>query len=164
MNTFLPENYKIPETSNYMKLSEGEHIFRIMSSAIVGWEYFTVENKPVRSKEEFEETPSDIKKDGRINNFWAFVVWNYGTNKLQILEVTQKTLQTPLKALADNPKWGNPRAYDITIIRVGKTKQDTSYSVIPNPKEELPEEITKLYEGSDIQLEKLYENGNPFGE
>ncbi len=77
-NDFFPSNdYKIPETSNYLKLSEGEHTFRVMSSAIVGYVYFNKDNKPVRSRTQFDETPSDIKKDGRINHFWAFVIWRH---------------------------------------------------------------------------------------
>ena len=54
MTNFLPDNYKIPTTSNYMKFAEGKNTFRVLSSAITGWEYFTTENKPVRQKEAFE--------------------------------------------------------------------------------------------------------------
>src|SRR3990167_10963883 len=86
-NFFPTEDYKVPTTSNYMKLSEGEHTFRVLSSAIIGWEYFTTENKPIRSREQFEERPDDLKKDGKINHFWAFVVWNYEEKRVQILEI-----------------------------------------------------------------------------
>jgi hypothetical protein len=78
MNDFFPtEDYKIPSTSNYMKFLEGENAFRVLSSAVVGYEYFNNESKPIRSKTPFDETPEDIKKDSRINHFWAFAVWNY---------------------------------------------------------------------------------------
>src|SRR3990167_11472541 len=116
-DSFLPTDYKVPSTSNYMKMTEGEHTFRIITPAIVGYEYFKTDNKPVRSRTAFEETPTDIKEKGRIMPFWAFVVWNYEEKRIQILELTQKTLMLPLKALVDNPKWGNPRNYDITITR-----------------------------------------------
>ena len=64
MDNFFPtEDYKVPDISNYMKFVEGENPFRVLSSAIVGYVYFTKDNKPVRSKEVFESTPEDIKKD-----------------------------------------------------------------------------------------------------
>src|SRR3990167_4201981 len=114
-NFFPTTDYKLPETSNYMKLTEGEHTFRVLSSAIVGYMYFNNENKPIRSRTAFDEMPSDIKKDGRINHFWAFVVWNYEAKRIQILEITQKSIMLPIQSLVKNPKWGNPKNYDITI-------------------------------------------------
>ena len=72
-----------------MKFQEGENSFRVLASAIVGFEYWTTQNKPVRSKDGWDEKPEDIKteKDGsfRINHFWAFPVWNYEAEKIQIL-------------------------------------------------------------------------------
>ena len=163
MTDFFPtEDYKIPETSNYMKLTEGEHTFRVVSSAITGFEYFNKENKPIRSREPFEEVPNDIKKDGRINHFWAFIIWNYDAKRLQIMEITQKTIMTPLKALIDNPKWGSPKNYDITITRKGTTINDTEYAVMPNPHTELSDDITTEYMGSNIKLENLYNGKDPF--
>lgn len=161
-NFFQEENYKIPETSNYLKLTEGEHTFRVMSSAIVGWEYFTKDNKPVRSRTPFEEMPADIKEGGRINHFWAFVVYNYEAKKFQIMEITQKTIMTPMDALIRNSKWGNPKNYDITITRKGSGFNDTEYSVMPNPKEELDPEIVDAYIGVNINLEALYDGDDPF--
>lgn len=161
-NFFEDANYKIPETSNYMKLTEGSHTFRIMSSAIVGYEYFNTENKPTRSKEMFEEIPLDIKKGGRINHFWAFAIWNYDAKKLQIMEVTQKSIMAPLKALIENSKWGNPKKFDITITRKGTGMQDTEYSVLPNPHSEIPEDAKQAYMNNPVNLEALYANGDPF--
>lgn len=163
-NNFFPSNdYKVPETSNYMKLTEGSHTFRVLSSAIVGYEYFKSDNKPVRSRDIFDEIPDDMKKDGRISHFWAFVVYNYEAKRVQILEITQKTIMTPLKALIDNPKWGSPFSYDITITRKGTTKQDTEYTIMPNPSEPLSEEVQNAYIGGPkIDLEKLYKNEDPF--
>src|SRR3990167_700487 len=162
-NFFPTEDYKVPTTSNYMKLSEGEHTFRVLSSAIIGWEYFSTENKPIRSREQFEERPDDLKKDGRINHFWAFVVWNYEEKRVQILEITQKSIMQPIQALVKNPKWGNPKGYDISITRKGTGLLDTEYSVIPNPHSEIPEEAANKFMGMDVNLEALYEAKEPFG-
>ena len=37
-----------------------------------------------------------------IKHFWAFVVWNYNDNLIQILEITQATIQRGLKIKIDN--------------------------------------------------------------
>lgn len=162
-NNFFPsEDYKMPVTSNYLKLTEGDHTFRALSSAVVGWEYFNKDNKPIRSRTVFEEMPSDLKKDGRINHFWAFIVWNYDENRIQILELTQKTIMGPMQALIKNPKWGNPKGYDITITRKGTTMQDTDYAVVPNPHTPITDDIQKAFEKSKVNLEALFEGIDPF--
>jgi hypothetical protein len=161
-NDFFPtEDYKVPTTSNYLKFKEGSTTFRVLSSAIVGYEYFNTDNKPIRSMEMFEETPG-LKAGNRINHFWAFVVWNYEDSRMQILELTQKSIMTAMKALIDNPKWGNPKNYDITITRKGSTMQDTEYTVMPNPSTQLEEGIKNQYESKVINLDALYSGNDPF--
>ncbi len=164
--SFLPEDYKIPKpASNYMKFEEGTQSFRILDSAIIGYEYWNMENKPVRSKTPYEEMPDDIKpnKDGqfKISHFWAFPVWNYQVKRVQILEVTQTSVQKAIKALVSNPKWGNPRLYDIAVTRVDEGI--TSYSVQGEPPIGEPsKEIMDAYKAKKIRLEALFEGGDPF--
>ena len=62
--TFLNKDYEVPKSnSNYTKLQDGENTFRVLGSAIVGWQYWTKDKKPVRQKEVFTETPEDAKLD-----------------------------------------------------------------------------------------------------
>jgi hypothetical protein len=159
---FLPTGYEVPASpSNYMKFVEGENTFRVLSSAIVGYVYFNKENKPTRSRTTFEETPDDIKKDGKVKPFWAFTVWNYETKQIQILEVTQKGIMQSIKALVDNKKWGNPKGYDITITRTGEGL-DTEYSTMPNPHSEMSDDIKTAFVSKPVNLEALYEGKDPF--
>ena len=167
-NNFFPDpSYEIPVSSNYFKLQEGENNFRVLSSAITGFEYWSNEGKPVRSKEKpdidsiFENMRVEKDSSQGIKHFWAFVVWNYEAKKVQILEITQKGIMKTMKGLIDNPKWGNPREYDITITRSG-SGFDTEYSVIPNPKVEIDDSILAVYEGMHIRLEALFDSADPF--
>ena len=165
--SFLPEEYKVPVSSNYMKFVEGANVFRILSSAVIGYEYWNTQDKPVRLHEKPEEIPEDIKieKDGsiKINHFWAFVVYNYEAKKIQILELTQKSIMIPMKKLyVDNPKWGNPAEYDFVVNKTG-SGFDTEYSTGVNPKSPLDEKILKQYEKLNIDLEKLFIGEDPFG-
>lgn len=159
---FPTADYTIPDTSNYMKMkSEGAHKFRVLSSAIVGFEYFNRENNPVRSRVPFDETPG-IKTDGKVNHFWAFVVWNYNSKRIQIFEVNQKTIQTQMKNYIQNADWGNPKGYDITINRKGMGKNDTEYTVMPSPHKPLDLDIAAKFQASKIDLEALFEGADPF--
>lgn len=165
--TFLPENYRAPQTGNYFKFKDGDNTVRILGSAIVGYEYWNTDNKPVRSKEPFKTLPQDIRadKDGnptKIKHFWCFPVYNYDAERVQIMEVTQQTIRDAIKALIDNAKWGDPKSYDLTITRSGEGF-DTTYQVMPNPHSELAENIKVQYETTKINLEALYDGGDPFG-
>jgi hypothetical protein len=166
-NSFLPDSYEVPTPiGNYMKLVEGDNTFRVLSPAIIGWEYWNTDNKPVRHNQGWSTVPEDIKytKDGlptAIKHFWAFIVWNYATKSVQILEITQSTVQKPIKALAKNTKWGNPTGYDITVNRSGKDLE-TDYSVTPNPHEEIPAEATEAFMKKPIKLEALFDGADPF--
>lgn len=164
---FLGKDYKIPTSGgNYMKFKQDENPFRILGSAITGFEYWNTDNKPVRSPEPITEIPHDIKKDkdGKptpIKHFWAFPVWNYNDEAVQILEITQKSVMKDLKAYIDNKKWGDPKGYDFVVTRTGEG-MDTEYSVISEPKSELDEKVKKAYEAKSINLKALYTGADPF--
>jgi len=159
--SFLEKNYKMPVSSNYMKFVEGKNKFRVLSAAIIGWEYWTTDNKPVRSEEPFEDMPEDIKKDkegkARINHFWAFIVYSYENKRVQILELTQKSIMNAIKSYLDEPDWGDPVGYDLVVTRSG-AGFDTEYQTIANPHTKFTEKI----DISKIKLEAMFTNEDPF--
>jgi hypothetical protein len=169
-NSFLPKGYEAPKSSgNYFKFEEGDNRFRVLSSAIVGWMYWTLDNKPVRSRTPFKEVPANARlkeikdNDGNLvrevfapQHFWAFVVWNYDEEKVQIMEIVQGTIQEPIEALVSNPKWGAPQGYDLVVKAIGKGL-NRKYQVVPEPHSEAPK-----VDISNIYLEELYTGGDPF--
>jgi hypothetical protein len=165
--SFLPENYERPATSggNYAKLEDGQNRFRFLSPAIVGWLYWNTDNKPVRLRERPETLPEDIRyengKPDRIKHFWSFVVWNYREAKLQILELTQASIQGPIEDLVVTPEWGNPTEYDITISKKGQ-KLDTEYSVQPSPHKPVAEDVAALFKATHVDLPALFDGKDPF--
>lgn len=158
---FGTEDYKIPDTSNYMRFQEGENVFRALSSAVIGYEYFNTEKKPVRSKEAPDGIPSDIGKDSSVKHFWAFVVYNETAKRIQILEITQKGIMTTMQAYIKNPKWGSPKEYDFIVSKKG-SGLDTEYAVSVNPKALIDETIVKKYQDMQIDLTALFEGLDPF--
>lgn len=170
-NGFLPEGYKVPDNSNYMKFKEGENTFRVLGSAVVGFEYWNNKNEPVRSRKAFTSLPTDIryeedKKTGesrpsKVKHFWAFPVWNVDASKLQILEVTQQGIMDAMSALVTNKKWGDPKGYDITVSRSG-SGFDTEYQVMPNPHTPAPADAAEAIKRQPVNLDALFDGGDPF--
>jgi hypothetical protein len=166
MNSFLPNDYKRPEPAggSYTKLADGANRLRIMSAPVFGHEYWTKDKKPVRSRTPFEAVPEDAKlDDGKFKPkfFWALVVWNYATGNLQVWEITQASIQGPIEDLAVNKDWGDPREYDLTINKKGEGLE-TEYTVQPAPHKEIPVEAHKAYRDQRVNLEALFEGGDPF--
>tara|TARA_R110002126_G_scaffold17316_7_gene67762 strand:+ start:465 stop:971 length:507 start_codon:yes stop_codon:yes gene_type:complete len=158
--SWFAADYEAPEeVSAFMKLEDGDNNFRILSPLVTGFEYWTEDNKPVRSKVKWDTTPDNIKKrDGKptaVKHFWLFLVYNYKAKQVQSLEVTQSTIQKALTALIDNPRWGNPTKFDITINRTGKELL-TKYAVVPNPQSDVTPEMTAALEASTIDLQEIF--------
>ena len=161
MESFLPKGYEVPKTPGlYMKLEQGDNKFRILSPAITGFEFWTAENKPVRVKEYPNTLPANIRPDSKIKHFWAFIVWNYKDSAVQILEITQATIQQMVNDLVISSEWGNPLGYDITIARKGE-KLETEYTVRPSPHKEVAKDVKKKFEETDIKLDALFEGKDP---
>lgn len=162
MREFLPKDYSVPKTqSNYLKFEQGQNKFRIVSSAIVGYEYWTDENKPVRVKEMPKQIPTNMRKDSKIKHFWAFTVLDRNDKRIKICELTQSTIQGAIKALVDNADWGDPKKYDITVTRTGESLE-TEYNIQPSPHKDLTEEEKQLVAETTVNLEALFTGENPF--
>ena len=164
-NTFLPKDYIAPSSNgNYMKFQNGDNRFRVLSSAIVGYEYWTTENKPVRSKTPFAETPNaKLNQQGRvqIKHFWAFIVWDLSSKKITLLEVTQAGIQQAISTFVNNNDWGVPQNYDIIVNKAGEGLE-TKYTVTPCPHSPTTPEVKKEYEDMNINLDALFTGDDPF--
>lgn len=172
-NPFDPTSeYNVPKgDSKYLKFEKGQTTFQPVSSPIIGWEYWTTDNKPVRLSEP-PQNPSqlpNIKKDEdgrvRVNHFWAFPVIDEADGKVKVLEITQKTIQGDIRAYTKNPKWGSPvMKYSFTVEREGDGFE-TKYTVMANPAAEIPNEWVAEWERvvkAGFDLEELFDGGDPF--
>jgi hypothetical protein len=168
----LPANYKIPSNSNYFRLKDGSNKFRVVGKAIVGWEYWNLENKPVRLREHPGYIPKDIRMDvdkksgvespSKIKHFWAFPVWNFDEERVQVMEITQSTIQDQIVAYENNTDWGDTQGYNLTITRTG-TGFDTEYLVQPSPRTDLPDKARKAIQLTPVNLDALFDGKDPFG-
>src|ERR1700751_1003661 len=103
--TFLPENYEAPKSGgSYMKLQDGENKIRILSKPIIGWVGWE-NRKPIRSKVKPARTFDQGKE---AKHFWAFIIWNYATEAIEIMEITQRGIQKAIESLSKDSDWGAP--------------------------------------------------------
>jgi len=163
---FLPKNYEAPKgSSNYLKLEEGQNKFRIVSDAVIGYEYWTNGNKPVRLRDYPKTKPADIRlnDDGSytVKHFWAFIVLDRKDARVKILEITQASIMRNIEDLVVNEEWGDPKEYDITISRTG-SGMETRYTVQPSPNKKLTKEEKSLVARMEINLNALFKGENPF--
>lgn len=169
---WIDPNYEVPKSSgNYLKFEDGDNKFRVLTSPIMGWQYWNKDNKPVRLREQPKRLPEDIrytpdKKTGeqkaeRVKHFWCFAAWNYAEKRVQVVEVTQATIQNQMLDLALAEDWGDPRNYDLTVKRKGEGF-DTEYSVQPSPAKPLNAEAQAMFDEATLNLDALFDNGDPF--
>lgn len=173
------ENTDIPSTSNYMKFQEDDNVFRILGAfsegtAIQGLLYWTTiegKRKPVRLAKKadgtFPAVPMSELEENKFGDldipkyFWALPVYNYQEKKVQILEITQKSIIKGIKSFIGNSKWGDPRDYDIIVNR-GKEGEKVVYTTTVNPKEKLDKAIIEQYTDMNINIKALFDGEDPF--
>jgi len=149
-----------------MKFKIGENQFRVLDNPIVGWEGWTEvdgNRKPLRKTADTGFKLNEVDPDS-IKHFWAMPVWNYDTKSIQILEITQRSIQKAIDSYVKNKNWGSPTEYDILVNRIGEGL-DTEYAVTVNPKDPVDGEVIASWNEikPNFDLNRLFEGGDPFG-
>lgn len=177
----LPDNDKDLQayeggSGGYMTFQEGDNKVRVLSDFIGGLEYYKDAAgdiipkgerlpkgcKPVRSKDDEGWSPEE--KDA-CRPFWAGVVWNYDSEEVQIIRITQQGIRNPIRELLADEDWGDFRGvngYDLVINKL-KYNDKTSYSVRAKPKKKFAKDLLEEAKKTKINLKELYTGGNPFG-
>lgn len=161
---WLPTEYKVPESSGqFMKLKQGKNRLRILSKPLLGYEWWSEDSKGRKPHrvETFQEAVNEGVEP--IKHFWAFTVWNYDEKKLQVLEVTQKTIMQAIQSLTTDEDWGDPVKYDLVITREGESLE-TSYTIQPKPHTELPDGVSDALKESKIDLRALLKGEYPMAD
>lgn len=159
--SFLPDNYTPPKGSSYFKPQPGENRLRILSDAVignVGWKTNKDGGRvPVRTRVG-EPLPKDCED---IKHFWAVVIYDVAAKEVKVWEITQASIRDAIYALAQDEDWGDPKSYGLTLKKEG-SGMETKYTLHPAPKKPLSDEIIDAREATPVNLEALFDNGDPF--
>jgi hypothetical protein len=158
--TFLPPNYEAPEASSkYMKLKQGDNVFRVLGDAIIGWIDWD-NKKPIRTPHD-QPKPKPVDPKNDVKHFWAFPVWDYEDKAIKVLEITQISIQNAINNYVADEAWGDPKNYDIVVKKVGE-KMETKYAVMAKPPKEITTEISEAFKAVKIDLNLLFSGDDPF--
>ena len=139
----------------------------IDDSMIEGWRAFNTSGMPIRKKTKDEIDLSQLGKnnfgqDEKPIRFWAFPVYVFDDNSVQICEIHQVGLMRELERLGNDRNWGDPRLYDVSIMKTGSGNR-TAYQVTPSRSQFPQEHADSVGKAIDqIDLQKLFVNEDPF--
>jgi hypothetical protein len=155
----LPEDYQVPQSkSNFYKFVKGENKFRIVSKPVIGYQHWVEEGKTKRCIRSKEVTGAKDEK-----HFWAFIVYNYEENALQLLELTQKGIMNAIQTIIKKENKGDVFKYDFYVDKKGE-KMDTEYVVSNSDNDTKENEVIKeaVDKATILDLSLLFEGGDPF--
>lgn len=170
--SFLPEGYELPKSNSgnghYLKLQQGDNKIRILSNPIVGYVYWSKEDKPIRLGNAPDFTPFDLRttltkwgKPESVKHFWALHVYDFVANRVAILEITQSVIQEGIIKLLQDDDWGDPRNYNIKISKTGQGT-DTKYAVIPTLPSPMSPDVSAAIASTPVNLNALFCGSDPF--
>jgi hypothetical protein len=165
-----PTNYEVPKgDSKYMKFEQGDNKFRILEKPIFGWEGWEAgsDGKDTAKRFKYDAKPVDLRpfRNQRLNHFWAMPVWNYKSQAVEVLQITQKSILGAIESLCRNEDWGSPLTYNLTVNKTGTTKEDTKYQVSPAPHKAVAQEVVDAFakvKAAGFDITALYDGGDPF--
>ena len=164
----------------FNKKPAGPYKFRILGVPLEGyiqWETRNVEvtdeaGKKTMKEKRFpirsfpDEKPIPIDPNHPARKFWTFPIWNYQTSRVELWEITQKTMMRRLTDLNTSEDFGALIDYDIRVKKIimeltgGKQKVEyTIDALFPKP---LAQEIIQCIEKTPIRMSALYESKDPF--
>lgn len=169
------KNYIEPaKETNYLKFTEEKsYLFRILTPKTEVITYFLefIEPEPKKFKKiVYKDNGDGISPVGMNTDptkqpklTWCMLIWNRDAQKVQIWEVTQKTIRSYLHSIVSGKIKNDWTKFDIQITKTGKEKE-TKYNFINGDNEDLTEEeknqINK--ELSGIRLQAMEEGKDPF--
>jgi hypothetical protein len=156
---------KLP--SNYLKLIEGQHLFRILSKKDEVLNYFVefIDGEDGKTKKVIYPDLGDGSLPNiKAKSVWAMLVFCKIENRVKIWECSQKKIQKYLFAIVTGKLKNDWTKYDIQITRTGSTMENTEYNMITGDNEEL-EENDKIVIQKDLEkidILKMLTGEDPF--
>ncbi len=161
IDTGFPVDYNWPtKSADFFKLEPWENELRVLAEVVVGYEYWTAKNKPVRQKTRFDSTPwIKTNKDWSPTypkEVWALKIYDYKTKSVALWAIPQAWIKDDLWAYGNNSKLWGLGAMDITVTKTGSWKE-TKYTLTPI-QTLLTDEVKKASKEIEIDLEAYFDS------
>jgi len=173
MINFYDAKFKVTKQKDqFLKLKEGANKVRFLADHLVCFEIFVEmtddtnqkQIKPLRKSEPFtsEELSHLVLKDKKEKQKLTLIqlVYDYSDEEFKFLSIGQNSILTALKEYSQNPDYGNPTNYDITISRKGQNLE-TEYTFMPSPPKPLDKAVKARSKNLNFDLTKLLDGQYP---
>lgn len=167
-NPFSSSYIEPNQASKYLKLTEGTHVFRIVTPKEEVLSYFVefVDGTDDTGKAIKRKVITPDKGDGKQPNnskrSWAFKIFNQDLQIVQVWECGQKSLQESLANIARGKIRNDWTKFDIQVTRKGQTMMDTEYFFLAGDTEELTSEAKTIIADTYVNLDALQLGEDPF--
>jgi len=143
----------------------GEYTLRVLADPIpgeLGWKG----KKPVRKRAGESWTEADCDDVDKVRTVWMCPVWSYDEKKVMVWEIPQKSIRDAIRGLVKKKAWGPITGYDVVLERKGTGLEDTEYSLTPENKGDVSNEVLKAWDDVNafgkFNIEELFSGGDPF--
>jgi hypothetical protein len=156
--------YQEPQKpSKYLKLTEGVHLIHLLTPPQEVVSYFVEFLEGSDGKKQKICTPDlgDGTYPANTKRTWAFKIWNYDTQEIQVWEVSQKSIQSYLSAIPQGKIKNDWLKYPIQITRKGD-KMDTEYLLDKGDTSLIPAEAEKAKANTYVNLSAMIAGQDPF--
>ena len=148
--------------SDFVNLEEGSNALRCITSPYQFYVVWTTD--ATGQKRKFKSALKDcplVQRGEKAQARWYVGVLSRKTGQPGIVEIGPQVFKQ-IVALSKKPKWGDPRGYDVDIVRQPKGSQPL-YVVSPEPKEPLSDDEKGMLKEflSRIDLVKMTEPPTP---
>jgi hypothetical protein len=149
--------------SKYLKLSEGTHLLHFLTEPKDVVSYFVqfVDGNDGKKQKICTPDLGDGNQPADTKRTWAFKVWNYDIEEIQILEVSQRSIQDYLHSIATGKIRKDWTKYPIQITRKGE-KMETVYTCMAGDNQAITLEIEKAMANTFVNLQAMATGQDPF--
>lgn len=118
--------------SNFLKLEEGENEVRIIDSPYQFYIHWPEDASGAKRRIQCSEKGCPLcQKGDKAQARWYIPVFSLKNKKCMILEIGPQ-IYKDIRSLNSNKSWGNPRKYNVNILRQPKGSQPL-YKAMPLP-------------------------------
>lgn len=152
------------------KLKEGDNKIRIVDGGVLMWKYWENDRPviiPMGPRHQRPKLPkiADVFNPGKmrdpVQDLWSLYIWDYSKEGLYILEVSQSSLMSQLKALSEDADLNGLTGQDIKI-NYQKSSKPITYGIKTLPPGPLSPTIAAALKANPVRMIALLEGLDPF--
>ena len=163
----IPKGTKIPSSGGFLKIGEGEISFRMLTDFFIAYQGWKDSKSMVRkplADGSASFTPDEVdidtkfNKGPRIDYVWIAKALDLNDGQVKLLTLSQKTIMKAIEAWETNPRGGDIKKYDCSIIGK-KDGGKTTYTFQAFAQGEIEKSWKDNIKKADLSFVDVFEGG-----